>query len=94
MKNIAFFTIGKLYTLLVFIIVCFLSTVICDINPDVSYTWYSGIWHGLFVVPHWVVSWFSEETLLKAPIRTSGYTFWWWTIVVIVCLGLLTSTKR
>jgi hypothetical protein len=96
MKNIAFFTIGKLYALVIFIITCWLSTVICKIEPNESYTWYSGIWHGLFVVQHWIMSWFSDGVLLKAPIRTSGYTFWWWTVVIIICLGLLsgTSTKK
>lgn len=33
----------------VFIFVsCFIGWLLCDIDPNKTYTWYSGIWHGMF----------------------------------------------
>lgn len=28
---------------------CFMGWYLCDINPNDTYSWYSGIWHGLFL---------------------------------------------
>lgn len=28
---------------------CVLGKLLCDIDPGKEYTWYSGIWHGLFL---------------------------------------------
>lgn len=34
----------------VFIFVsCFIGWLLCDIDPNKTYTWYSGIWHGMFL---------------------------------------------
>lgn len=30
------------------LVYCFVGWLLCDINPYKYYTWYSGIWHGLF----------------------------------------------
>jgi hypothetical protein len=45
---------------------------LCDINPDKNYIWYSGIWHGIFFVPNYIrhLVW---NTPFKAEIYTSAY---------------------
>lgn len=58
----------------IFLVFCLLSIKICNINPDITYTWYSGIWHGIFVIPHWIVSWFSDDVYCKAPNSTTAYS--------------------
>ena len=39
---------------------CFMGWYLCDINPNDTYSWYSGIWHGLFFIPNWFRSWFGD----------------------------------
>ena len=54
-----------------------ISYIFCDISPDVTYTWYSGIWHGLFFLPNWMWNGF-KETLYKAEDYTNAYNVFWW----------------
>lgn len=78
----------------IFLAFCLLSTKICYINPDKTYTWYSGIWHGIFVIPHWVVSWFSDDIYCKAPNSTTAYSIWWWISFIFIGLGMLGGGNR
>ena len=73
----------------IFLAFCLLTTKICYINPDKTYTWYSGIWHGIFVIPHWVVSWFSNDIYCKAPNSTTAYSIWWWISFIFLGLSIL-----
>ena len=54
-----------------------LSYFICDISPEVTYTWYSGIWHGLFFLPNWMWSGINGA-LYKAEDYTYAYNVLWW----------------
>mgnify|MGYP003400363497 CR=1 FL=1 len=36
---------------------CFIGWLLCDIDPNKTYTWYSGIWHGMFFIPNFIRSW-------------------------------------
>ena len=66
---------------------CLLAVWCCKINPEVEYQWYFGIWHGLFIIPNWVMSWMIKgNTLYQAPIHTIGYIIWWWICLVFHCL--------
>jgi hypothetical protein len=78
----------------IFLAFCLLSTRICYINPDKTYTWYSGIWHGLFVIPHWIVSWFSDDIYCKAPNATTAYSIWWWLSFIFGGLSILGGSSR
>lgn len=71
----------------ILLIFCLLTIKICHISLDKTYTWYSGIWHGIFVIPHWIVSWFSDDIYCKAPNSTTTYTVWWW--ISFIFVGLL-----
>ena len=53
-----------------------------DIDPEKTYTWYSGIWHGMIFIPNLVRSWFGDA-LYKANYYTTGYNIWWWILVVV-----------
>ena len=50
----------RIYTCIVilfFILVsCFAGWLLCDIAPNETYTWYSGIWHGLFFFQNFILS--------------------------------------
>lgn len=63
---------------LFFILVsCLVAWLFCDIKPDETYTWYSGIWHGLFSFPNFILSLFTD-TLCKAELYTTAYNVFWW----------------
>jgi len=68
----------------IFLAFCLLSTKICYINPEESYKWSSGIWHGIFGITHWVMSWFTDDIYCKAPIRTTAYHIWWWISFIFI----------
>lgn len=55
-----------------------LAYLLCDINPYETYSWYSGIWHGLCAVPNWIMSWLNTDVLCKAHYYTTGYNICWW----------------
>ncbi|GHT34914.1 hypothetical protein AGMMS49574_23230 [Bacteroidia bacterium] len=66
-----------------------IANFLCEIDPTKDYTWYSGIWHGLFVIPHWIVSWFSNDVFCKAPNSTIAYSIWWWITFIFSSFGIL-----
>ena len=47
------------------------------IDPDKTYTWYSGIWHGMFFISNFIRSWFTD-VLYKAESYTEAYNVFWW----------------
>lgn len=66
----------------------FFGWLLCDIEPGKEYTWYSGIWHGLFFVVNWVRSWFSDA-LFKADVYTASYNVFYWIFSVFSVLGFI-----
>ena len=80
---------------------CLIAEKICFIRSDIRYEWYSGIWHGLFVIPNWILSnLFDKNVYCQAPNHTSGYVFYWWlmlvfhTFVAFCAIGPGTSVKK
>ncbi len=66
----------------------FFGWLLCDIDPEKTYTWYSGIWHGLFFIPNLIRSWFSDA-IFKANYYTTGYNDWWWVTVIFSCFSFI-----
>jgi hypothetical protein len=66
---------------------------LCDIDPSDTYSWYSGIWHGLFVVPNFVLSLFGD-TLYKAKDYTTMYNVFWWISSIFSILGIFRGGGR
>lgn len=75
-------------TLIKILVYCFLGWLLCDIDPDKEYTWYSGIWHGLFFVINFVRSWFTDA-LYKAETYTTAYNVFYWIFSILSVLGFL-----
>lgn len=75
--------------LLVTIVGMFVAQWICNIDPGTEYVWYSGIWHGLFVVPNFVRGLFDADVLCFATLHTTAYTVWWWITAAFDGLVLL-----
>ena len=60
-----------------FIAYCFVSYVVCNIIPKETYSWYAGIWHGLFFLPNFFRSLF-VDVKFKADFYTQGYNICHW----------------
>lgn len=80
------------------LVLCVLGWIFCDINPEETYTWYSGIWQGIFFIPNWIRSLFTGA-LYKAQFYTAGYNACYWIFAVIstvstVCGGGWFSWRR
>ena len=54
----------------------------CHINPEKVYTWYSGIWHGIFWFPNLIMSLFSDSIYAKAPNCTTWYNVFYFLSIV------------
>ena len=76
----------------IFLTFCLLTVNISYINPEKTYTWLSGIWHGIFVIPHWIASWFADDIYCKAPNSTTAYSVWWWITFIFVGLGIFAGS--
>ena len=71
-------------TLVVFVVLYYLvAYFICSIDPEQTYTWNSGIWHGIFWIPNLIMSLFSDAVYFKAPLCTTGYTICFYATIVI-----------
>lgn len=66
-----------------------LSYFVCDISYGETYSWYSGIWHGLFFLPNWMWNGINDDILYKAESYTSAYNFWWWLFSIISTLFVI-----
>lgn len=74
--------------LITIIVYWFFGWLLCDIDPNETYSWYSGIWHGMFFIPNLIRSIFSDA-IFKANFYTTAYNVWWWIFTVISCLGTI-----
>lgn len=66
---------------------------LCDIDIDKEYSWYSGIWQGLFFVPNFI-RYLVWDTPYKADIYTIGYNIWYWILSIISTLGFLFGGRQ
>lgn len=62
---------------------------LCDINPEETYSWYSGIWHGLFFIPNCIFHDIRADALYKANFYTTAYNVWWWIFTIFSVLGFI-----
>ena len=60
------------YIVLYILVSCLVGWLLCNIDPDKTYTWYSGIWHGMFFISNFIRSWFTDA-LYKAESYTAAY---------------------
>lgn len=79
--------------LITFLLCCFLGWLLCDIEPGEKYSWYSGIWHGMFFLVNWVRSWFTDA-LYKAEEYTAAYNVFYWIFSIGSVCGFLFGGRR
>ena len=65
------------YIVLYILVSCLVGWLLCNIDPDKTYTWYSGIWHDMFFISNFIRSWFTYA-LYKAESYTAAYNVFWW----------------
>ncbi len=65
---------------------------LCDITPNETYSWYSGIWHGMFFVPNFLRS-LHSNTLYKAEYYTTAYNIWWWSSTIVLTISFIFGEK-
>lgn len=66
-----------------------LAWLICNIDATDSYSWISGIYHGLFIFPNFIRHLFDENILWVAPNHTIAYTIFFWITVIISFMRIL-----
>ena len=66
---------------------------LCDIDVEKEYTWYSGIWQGIFFVPNFIrhLVW---DTPYKAEIYTTAYNVWYWIFSISSTIGYVFGGGR
>ena len=77
---------------------CSFGSFLCNIEPVEEYTWYSGIWHGLFFVVNLVRSWFTDA-LYKAEYYTTAYNVFYWifsiiSVIVFIIDGISSGSSQ
>ena len=71
------------------ILICIaLAQYFCKIDPIRTYDWISGIWHGIFFIPNFILSIFGD-TLYKAAYYTTGYNITWWIMITPITIYIL-----
>jgi hypothetical protein len=71
----------------------FLGWLLCDIDANKEYTWYSGIWHGMFFIANWIRSWFGDA-LYKAENYTTAYNVFYWIFSISSVIGFLFAPAK
>ena len=56
----------------------------CEIDTDVDYSWYAGVWHGLCIIGNLVLLLFDSSRLIIASHSSVAYA-------VFLLIGILTS---
>ncbi len=71
----------------------FFAWLLCDIDPEKYYSWYHGIWHGMFFIPNLIRSLFGDA-IYKANHYTDAYNVWWWIMTIMSCCGVVFGKSR
>lgn len=83
-------SVGCLFFLVVGIAIsAFIARWLCTIDAEEYYVWYQGLWHGLFIIPNWIMSWFNDDVLCKAENYSTGYNVCWWIVLIWQILSLI-----
>lgn len=79
----------------VMVLVFGLAIWFCHINPNVTYEWYEGFWHGLFIVPNGVMHLVKGSVHYRAVSYTSGYNMCWWLMIIwqVICVCSMGKSK-
>lgn len=78
--------------LITILVYCGAGWLLCNIDPDTTYSWLGGIWHGLFFVPNFLRSIFTDA-LYKAESYNVAYNIFWWIFTVMSTISFFFSGK-
>lgn len=70
------------------LVTCFFGWLLCDIDIEQTYTWYSGIWHGIFFVPNYV-RYLIGDSPYKAESYTAAYNVFYWIFSILSTLSAI-----
>ncbi|RHR94369.1 hypothetical protein DWW23_19365 [Parabacteroides sp. AF14-59] len=73
---------------------CFIGWLLCDIEPYEKYSWYSGIWHGLFLPINFIRSLIFDHVLYKATDHTTAYSVFYWIFGILSLLSFVFGNGR
>lgn len=79
--------------LIMVLVYCFAGWLLCDIDAGHYYTWYSGIWHGMFFPVNFIRS-LIWEAAYKATEFSTGYNIFYWIFSVLSSIGFLFGGSR
>lgn len=93
-KFIRFFFVSFLFLFCLPIVVVLgleiaLAWLICDIDVSESYSWLSGLYHGLFVLPNYIRSLFNDNILFVANNHTTAYIIFYWISAIFILVQQL-----
>jgi len=81
-----FFAFFSFFTLVSIIAIALaISYFLCHIDPKIESGWGGGIWHGFNFVQNFILSYY-DGRLLKTPLHTSTYPFFWWLFTISSCV--------
>lgn len=81
--------ITKVISLIFSFAVISIFPLIFRINPDKTYGWFAGAFHGGWAPSNYIFSLFSDSWLIIAPCHTTAYTvFFWFNCVLLVLMYL------
>ncbi|MCH5233663.1 MAG: zinc-ribbon domain-containing protein [Muribaculaceae bacterium] len=67
----------------IFVYIILSPRFLCDIDPYEEYGFLDAIWHGLFIIPNWIFSLFSD-VVYKAENQSGIYNFFFWGAAICV----------
>lgn len=76
------------------VVMCFIGWLLCDIEPYEKYSWYSGIWHGLFLPANFIRSLIFNDVLYQAARHTTAYSVFYWIFGVFSILSFVFGNGR
>lgn len=84
MKRLLFTIFGFILAVSKVIVPLFIGVILacwlCNIHDSETYSWLSGIWHGMFLIPNFIRSLINSDVLYKAVHYTTMYNIFWWLV--------------
>ena len=76
------------------LVMCFLGWLLCDIDPSKDYSWYYGIWHGMFLPFNFVRSILFDNVYWIAQYHSGAYSVFFWIFGIPAALAEILGSAR
>ena len=64
-----------------------LAVIACEIDAETTYTWYYGLWHGIFFVPNFLL-YLVSDVPFKAELYSTAYNVFYWIFSILSSITL------